>query len=110
MSSIVSIAKTPKPPYYAVIFTALSEDARTGYNEMATKMRKLAELQEGFLGIESSEDPVEITVSYWKDKASISKWRENVEHQAAQKAGKEQWYRKYKVRIALVERDYEFGK
>ena len=100
-------ANTPKPPYYAVIFTSIQSDNLVGYNEMAQRMLELAAKQAGFLGVESAREALGITVSYWKDLESIKIWKENAEHLFAQKKGKEHWYSSYKTRIALVERDYE---
>ena len=100
------IATTPKPPYYAVIFSSLRTEGDNGYGEMADKMVELASLQPGFLGIESAREELGITVSYWSDLDSIRRWKANVEHQAAQKLGREQWYAQFKTRIAKVERDY----
>lgn len=48
------IANTPKPPYYAVIFSSLRTDGDHGYAEMADRMVALAATQPGFLGIESA--------------------------------------------------------
>ncbi len=103
------IAKTPKPPYYVVIFCSLIDNA-DGYAEMANFMVDLAKKQEGFLGIESARDGLGITLSYWKDLESIKKWKENSEHIIAQEKGKSQWYKSYTTRIAKVERDYKFEK
>ena len=100
------IANTPKPPYYAVIFTSLRTDGDKGYREMADKMVELASRQQGFLGIESARDDVGITVSYWEDLDSIKQWKSNIEHLEAQKSGRNKWYSSFRVRIALVERDY----
>lgn len=102
------IAKTPSAPYYAVIFSSLRTKSDDGYTEMAEKMVKLAEHQEGFLGFESARNDLGITVSYWKTLESVKKWKEHAEHQVAQYKGRNGWYSSYKVRIALVERDYEF--
>lgn len=104
------IAKTPEPPYYAVIFTSLRTEGDKGYSDMADKMEELAKQQPGFLGMESVREELGITVSYWKDLESIRQWRENVEHQVAQRKGRETWYSHFKVRIAKVERDYGFDK
>ena len=101
------IAQTPKPPYFAVVFTSLRTDEEEGYSEMAKQMVELASQQEGFLGVESAREEVGITVSYWKDLESISKWKVNTTHQLAQKKGREDWYKSFKVRIAKVECDYE---
>jgi heme-degrading monooxygenase HmoA len=97
-----------KPPYYAVIFTSILEENKDGYAEMSEKMAQLASQQEGFLGMDSARSEIGITVSYWKDLASIQQWRQNSEHLIAQKLGRNQWYRKFSVKIALVEREYDF--
>ena len=101
------IAKTPEPPYYAVIFTSKNNaDKNDSYKEMDKALFDLVQDQEGFLGFESASDNIGITVSYWSKLSVIQQWKENAEHQIAQKLGKEQWYSAYKVRIAKVERDY----
>ena len=100
------ITKTPKPPYYAVIFTSKRTDVENGYADMAKRMLQLAEVQAGFLGVESAREEVGITVSYWRDLPSIKRWKMNAEHQNAQKYGREQWYSEFKVRISKVEKEY----
>lgn len=104
------IAKTPRPPYYAVIFTSIKEEPADGYAEMAEFMEALAQKQPGYLGIESARDKVGITVSYWKDLESIKNWKRHAEHRVAQEKGKSHWYKSFKARIAKVERDYDFHK
>lgn len=100
------IANTPKPPYYAVIFTSHRTDDGDGYNQMADRMVELASKQPGFLGIESAREEVGITVSYWSDLESIKQWKANAEHQEAQRLGHDKWYSSFKTRISKVERDY----
>jgi heme-degrading monooxygenase HmoA len=102
------IAKTPKPPYYAVIFSNLRTDVEEGYSEMADEMVRLAELQPGYLGHESIREGLGITISYWTNTEAIKRWKTNTDHLLAQKYGRERWYSAYKTRIALVERDYGF--
>ena len=103
------IAKTPKPPYYAVIFTSHRTEGDDGYAEMAAKMLELAEQQPGFLGVESARGDIGITASYWTDLESIKLWKADIEHLEAQRMGKKQWYSSFKTRISKVERDYGFG-
>ncbi|MDH5356879.1 MAG: antibiotic biosynthesis monooxygenase [Gammaproteobacteria bacterium] len=100
------IVDTPRPPYYAVIFTSIRTETDDGYGEMADKMIELASRQPGFLGVESAREEVGITVSYWSSLESIKKWKENIEHREAQETGRERWYSSFKVRISKVERDY----
>ncbi len=101
-------ANTPEPPYYAVIFTAQRTAGDHGYGAMAKRMMELALAQPGCLGAESTRDAegLGITVSYWQDEASIAAWREQAEHLAAQRLGRERWYAHYELRIARVERAY----
>ncbi len=100
------LASTPKPPYYAVIFTSVRTDGDNGYEEMANRMVELAEQQRGYLGAESAREDVGITVSYWSDLDAIRNWKANSEHLEAQKTGRKSWYESFKVRISKVERDY----
>ncbi len=101
--------KQESKPYYAVIFTSLltGNDVQS-YQTMAANMEELAKQQPGFIGIESARESLGITVSYWKSLAAIKQWRENVDHQMAQKLGREKWYQSYTIRIAKVEREYGF--
>lgn len=108
------IARTPAPPYYAVIFTNLRTPLDEGYGETADLMEEMARAQPGYLGHESVRDQGEpgrpgITVSYWRDLDSIKAWKRHTDHAVAQGRGRRDWYSAYKTRIALVERDYGFG-
>lgn len=102
------IANTPKPPYYAVIFTSHRTEGDNGYSQMSNLMIELASKQPGFLGIESAREDVGITVSYWSTLESIKQWKTNIDHQKAQRLGREKWYSTFKTRISKVEYDYEF--
>ncbi|MCU1400398.1 MAG: antibiotic biosynthesis monooxygenase [Acidimicrobiales bacterium] len=106
-----SIACTPSPPYTAVIFTSLRDETPDdGYAEMAQRMDALAAAQPGYLGVESAREGVGITVSYWANDADAAAWKRVVEHSEAQRIGREQWYRSYRVRVATVTREYGHDK
>ncbi len=102
------IANTPKTPYYAVIFTSIRTHIDNGYNVTAKKMLALAKKQKGFLGVESVKEEIGITISYWDSLEAIKNWKINVDHTEARNKGRTTWYKTFKVRIAKVERDYEF--
>jgi heme-degrading monooxygenase HmoA len=104
------IANTPKPPYYAVIFTSIRTEIEEDYNLTAIKMVEMAQEQEGYLGHESAREDLGITVSYWQNLDAIKNWKMNLDHLLAQKLGKSKWYAAYKTRICLVERDYGFDR
>ena len=103
--------KAPAAPYYAVIFSSTLDDDATGYESMAARMVELAREQEGFIDVESASRTSAgfgITVSYWRDLESIRRWKAQSEHAAAQRMGRDAFYRSYKLRIAKVEREYGF--
>lgn len=105
---MTEIAKTPAPPYYAVIFTNQLTAQTQGYGDVAERMLELAAEQPGYLGVESVRDGLGVTVSYWESLEAISSWKQQSDHLQAQQKGRSQWYTQYKTRIAKVERDYEF--
>lgn len=100
----------PSKSYYAVIFTNTRTDEDKGYAEMAKQMEDLAREQPGFLDFESARDEIGISVSYWATLQDIANWKANTDHLLAQQKGMSDWYKWYKVRICLVEREYEFNK
>lgn len=117
--------RLPEPPYFAVIFTSVRRadaeseagevsaggaEAPPGYDAMAQRMLELARQQPGFLGVESARgvDGLGITVSYWESDEAIRRWRDNAEHRVAQVLGREQWYASFTLRVAKVERTWEF--
>lgn len=103
------IAKTPEPPYYAVIFASQRTQGDRGYAKMAEKMVELASQQKGFLGIESARDEgLGITVSYWDSLEAINDWKNNSAHKLAQEKGKTVWYKNFTLRVCRVERQSFF--
>lgn len=98
------------PPYYAVVFSSSLSDDLVGYKQMTEKMEALAKKQEGFLGVEYAREEIGITVSYWESLKAITKWKNNIEHTEARNLGREKWYKKYRLRICKVEREYGFEK
>ena len=112
-------ATTPEPPYYAVIFTSTRHGPSAGgataanddgYDGAAARMEALARTQPGFLGIESARDGLGITVSYWRDLASIAAWKADAEHTAVREMGRSRWYDRYVTRVCLVERAYDWDR
>jgi heme-degrading monooxygenase HmoA len=100
-------ADTPRPPYVAVIFTSTRTEGDHGYAAMAEAMEERARDQPGYLGIESARDTgLGITVSYWVDEPAARAWKQVTAHLVAQRRGRSAWYADYRVRIAVVQRDY----
>ena len=104
---MTSPAKTPRPPYYAVIFTSVRYDGDDGYAETADQMLALASVQPGFLGFETARQEIGISVSYWSTPEAIRAWKEDATHRLAQDRARD-WYKAFRVRVCLVEREYGF--
>jgi heme-degrading monooxygenase HmoA len=108
-TAVAFIAKTPKPPYYAVIFTSINADGdHAEHAEVSRRMVELAATYDGFLGIEParSADGSGVSAIYWKDTDSIAAFGRDPEHLIAKKKGREIWYSHYMIRICKVEREY----
>jgi heme-degrading monooxygenase HmoA len=104
----MSIAALPAPPYYMVSFSSQRTEGDNGYGEVGYAMVELAKQQPGYLGFESARgaDGFGIINSYWKDEGSILAWKAVVDHVEAQRRGRADWYTRYEVRVALVQRAY----
>ncbi len=104
-------AATPRPPYYAVIFSSVRSAADgDGYAAMADRMLELARRQPGFLGVESVRDAAGcgVTVSYWESLEAIRRWGADAEHRQAQAGGRQRWYAAYRLRVVRVEAETTF--
>ena len=102
---------SPKPPYYAVSFSALltGEDMEA-YSALSNILLEKAQGLEGFIGEEALRTNERgLTISYWRDLETIKAWMNDADHIAARLVGKEKWYRTFTVRISKVEREYSFG-
>jgi heme-degrading monooxygenase HmoA len=108
-AAMAYIVNTPKPPYYAVVFTSINADVdHTEHTKMYRRMVEIAASYEGYIGIEPARNPdgSGVAVIYWKDLASIQAFARDPEHRIAKKKGREIWYSHYLIRICKVERDY----
>ena len=104
----MALAVTPDAPYIAVIFTSIRTSEDSGYEEMAAALLRSVRAQDGYLGVESAHEALGITVSYWRDEGAARAWKTVAEHLVAQRLGRDEWYRSYRVRVARVVRDYGF--
>ena len=104
------ISATPKPPYYAVIFTSMNNMAvdHAEHTAMSARLVDHAKSFAGYLGIEGSRnaDGTGVTAVYWKDRESIHAWAKDPMHQIAKVKGRELWYSHWMIRICMVEREY----
>lgn len=92
---------------YVVIFKAQINLLDQNYIETAKYLREKALTQFNCQKFESlSENDFEIALSYWNSLEDIHAWHKDAEHQAAQRIGKQQWYKNFRVEICEITRSY----
>jgi heme-degrading monooxygenase HmoA len=47
-----------------------------------------------------------LSLSFWRDEEAIARWRQQEEHHAAQRTGRDRIFRDYRIRVSAVMRDY----
>ena len=95
----------------AVIFEVIPRAGeRDAYLATAAQLRRLLDGIDGFVSIERFESlatPGKIlSLSFWRDEAAVAAWRNLEAHRAAQAKGRGGIFDDYRLRIALVIRDY----
>ncbi len=95
----------------AVIFEVkIQAGKQDEYLQIATKLREHLVNVDGFISIERfaslSEEGKICSLSFWKDEASIKRWREFDMHRLAQEKGKTEIFADFRIRVAEVIRDY----
>lgn len=83
---------------------------RQRYLDLAAELKPLLERIDGFISIErfqSLSDPGKLlSLSFWRDEAAVQAWRALEAHRAAQAEGRAGVFDDYRLRVAMVERDY----
>jgi heme-degrading monooxygenase HmoA len=95
----------------AVIFEVRpAEGQKQHYLDIAAGLRPILEEVDGFISVErfqSLTDPGKIlSLSFFRDEASIQRWRNISAHRTAQSKGRGGVFEGYRLRIAGVIRDY----
>ena len=95
----------------AVIFEVIPHaDKKQAYLDMAAEMKPLVEQIDGFLSVErfqSLTNPEKLlSVSFFRDEAALNEWRQLTQHRKAQRAGRNSYFKDYRLRVAQVLRDY----
>lgn len=93
-----------------VVFRAHPRTLDDAYMTTALRMRDKALAEFGCTEFVFATTPEgeEVALSYWPDEASILRWKNDPEHQAAQKCGQSLWYTSYLVQVADITRAYGY--
>jgi len=95
----------------AVIFEVSPASGRQDlYLDLAAALRPELDQIDGFISIERFESLSQpgklLSLSFWRDEAAVSAWRNRASHRATQAKGRSGVFVDYRLRIAEVSRDY----
>ena len=95
----------------AVIFEVVPAPGRKQeYLELAASLRPALEKIDGFISIERFQSLANsgkiLSLSIWRDEASVKRWRQFERHRVAQVKGRGGIFADYRLRVASVIRDY----
>ena len=83
---------------------------RETYLDLAAALRRELTQIDGFLTIERFQSLAEpgklLSLSFWRDEASVAAWRNGLAHRATQAKGRSGVFHDYRLRVAEVIRDY----
>ena len=83
------------------------------YFELASVLREEVEQIDGFISVDRFQSVNDgnrfVSISTWRDRQAVDRWREHLKHQAAQDEGKKTIFTSYRIRVAEVFKDYGDG-
>jgi heme-degrading monooxygenase HmoA len=96
---------------FAVIFEVVPKpDRKQDYLDLAARLRPELEKIDGFISVERFQSLTQpeklLSLSFWRDEAAVTAWRNVEHHRQAQAAGRGGVLRDYRLRVAGVVRDY----
>ena len=97
---------------YAVIFEVYPKTklAVQEYFDLAAELRTELEEIDGFISVERfsslSDEEKFLSISFWRDEKALKQWREQHQHRKAQKKGRGEIFKDYRIIVAKVIRDY----
>ncbi len=95
----------------AVIFEVIPAAGKMdSYLAAAATLGQRLQEMDGFISVERfqslSQPGKLVSLSFWRDEQAVAAWRNVEAHRQVQKAGREQIFADYRLRIASVIRDY----
>ena len=98
----------------AVIFEVTVDAATSGrYFELAAALKEELESVDGFISVERFESLTNnnkyLSVSFWRDREAVEDWYGRANHREAQREGRAEVFKDYRIRVAEVFRDYDMA-
>jgi heme-degrading monooxygenase HmoA len=94
-----------------VIFEVIpAAGKREEYLDLAAQLKPELSKIKGFISIERFQSLINpekiLSLSFWEDEEAVAAWRNIELHRAAQIKGRSEVFSDYRLRVAVVERDY----
>ena len=95
----------------AVIFEVIPNEGKLDpYLDIAASLKPELEQVDGFISVERfkslTTEGKYLSVSFWRDEAALTAWRNRPHHRSAQHMGRTEMFAGYRLRVAEVTRDY----
>lgn len=86
----------------------LNSEYAAAYDEIAARMRALAEGMPGFISFKtfSAEDGERVSVIEFESEETLRAWREHPEHREAQELGRKMFYTEFQIQVSSIVRQY----
>jgi heme-degrading monooxygenase HmoA len=85
-----------------VFRSRLREDAGDDYERTAAEMEQRARSMPGFVDFKLfvADDGERVSLIVFASRSAHDAWRDDPEHRAAQRRGREEWYASYSIQVA----------
>lgn len=95
-----------------IIEFGIRKGMETRHRALLEPLLREVESIAGFVSKETFESPAQpgrlVTISYWESREAMKAWMENTNHRRTMVAGKREVFSHYAIRIAEIERAYEW--
>jgi heme-degrading monooxygenase HmoA len=106
------IAAVAVPKVFVLIRTSMRPGCDlTAYEALNARMEELVNRIPGYLGVKgyAAEDGESLAIAQFESHEALHRWRDDPEHLEVQRAGRDQFYATYEIRVCSVERAYDFS-
>ena len=83
------------------------------YFELAQALREKLDQADGFISIERfqslADEDKYVSLSFWRDREAVEDWYGRANHREAQREGRAEVFKDYRIRVAEVFRDYDMA-
>ena len=93
------------------VFRSRLRDVHDGYDEKAVELEAAARAMPGFVDFKSfvADDGERVSIAMFDSPESHEAWRDDAEHQLAQRRGRDEWYAEYHIQVCRLMAEHNFS-